>query len=179
MQTSSTFTNAGWDLNTWMFNDNAYPVFASSTSLGPPAGISISSANNQNIISWLDNNMNYSGYAIYAGTSQNPVSPNLSLVGTVSGSITSFTHNNLLNGTLYNYKIKSLGVDNTSSDFSDQYSGAPDFANKAEVEYKLNGSGSIRKAARPGETIEVKLVWKPTCSKDLMSEDAKLALDIF
>ena len=100
MQTSSTFTNAGWDLNTWMFNDNAYPVFASSTSLGPPAGISISSANNQNIISWLDNNMNYSGYAIYAGTSQNPVSPNLSLVGTVSGSITSFTHNNLLNGTL-------------------------------------------------------------------------------
>ncbi|MGB2022028.1 MAG: LamG-like jellyroll fold domain-containing protein, partial [Flavobacteriaceae bacterium] len=160
MQTSSTFTNAGWDLNTWMFNDNAYPVFASSTSLEPPAGISISSANNQNIISWLDNNMNYSGYAIYAGTSQNPVSPNLSIVGTVSGSVTSFTHTNLLNGTLYNYKIKSLGVNNTSSDFSDQYSGAPDFANKAEVQYKLNGSGSIRKAARPGETIEVKLVFE-------------------
>ena len=27
--------------------------------------------------------------------------------------------------------------------------------------------------------IEVKLVWKPSWSKDLMSEDAKLALDIF
>ena len=29
------------------------------------------------------------------------------------------------------------------------------------------------------KSIEVKLVWKPTWSKDLMSEDAKLALDIF
>ena len=29
------------------------------------------------------------------------------------------------------------------------------------------------------KTIEVKLVWKPTWTKDLMSEDAKLALDIF
>ena len=28
-------------------------------------------------------------------------------------------------------------------------------------------------------SIEVKLVWQPTWSKDLMSEDAKLALDIF
>ena len=28
-------------------------------------------------------------------------------------------------------------------------------------------------------SIEVKLVWAPTWSKDLMSEDAKLALDIF
>ena len=28
-------------------------------------------------------------------------------------------------------------------------------------------------------SIKVKLVWKPTWSKDLMSEDAKLALDIF
>ena len=28
-------------------------------------------------------------------------------------------------------------------------------------------------------SIEVKLVWRPTWSKDLMSEDAKLALDIF
>ena len=28
-------------------------------------------------------------------------------------------------------------------------------------------------------SIEVKLVWKPTWTKDLMSEDAKLALDIF
>ena len=28
-------------------------------------------------------------------------------------------------------------------------------------------------------SIEVKLVWTPTWSKDLMSEDAKLALDIF
>ena len=28
-------------------------------------------------------------------------------------------------------------------------------------------------------SIEVKLVWKPIWSKDLMSEDAKLALDIF
>ena len=28
-------------------------------------------------------------------------------------------------------------------------------------------------------SIEVKLVWEPTWSKDLMSEDAKLALDIF
>ena len=28
-------------------------------------------------------------------------------------------------------------------------------------------------------SIEVKLVWKPTWSKDLMSEDAKPALDIF
>ena len=28
-------------------------------------------------------------------------------------------------------------------------------------------------------SIEVKLVWKPAWSKDLMSEDAKLALDIF
>ena len=28
-------------------------------------------------------------------------------------------------------------------------------------------------------SIEVKLVWKPTWSKDLMTEDAKLALDIF
>jgi len=28
-------------------------------------------------------------------------------------------------------------------------------------------------------TIEVKLVWTPSWSKDLMSEDAKLALDIF
>ena len=28
-------------------------------------------------------------------------------------------------------------------------------------------------------SIEVKLVWKPTWNKDLMSEDAKLALDIF
>ena len=34
---------------------------------------------------------------------------------------------------------------------------------------KLNGLRSI----------EVKLVWKPSWSKDLMSEDAKLALDIF
>ena len=32
----------------------------------------------------------------------------------------------------------------------------------------------------PGlRSIEVKLVWKPAWSKDLMSEDAKLALDIF
>ena len=29
------------------------------------------------------------------------------------------------------------------------------------------------------KTIEVNLVWKPTWTKDLMSEDAKLALDIF
>ena len=29
------------------------------------------------------------------------------------------------------------------------------------------------------KSIEVKLVWKPAWSKDLMSEDAKLALDIF
>ena len=29
------------------------------------------------------------------------------------------------------------------------------------------------------QTIEVKLVWKPAWTKDLMSEDAKLALDIF
>ena len=29
------------------------------------------------------------------------------------------------------------------------------------------------------KTIEVKLVWKPAWTKDLMSEDAKLALDIF
>ena len=29
------------------------------------------------------------------------------------------------------------------------------------------------------KSIEVKLVWKPTWTKDLMSEDAKLALDIF
>ena len=29
------------------------------------------------------------------------------------------------------------------------------------------------------KSIEVKLVWTPTWSKDLMSEDAKLALDIF
>ena len=28
-------------------------------------------------------------------------------------------------------------------------------------------------------SIEVKLVWNPVWSKDLMSEDAKLALDIF
>ena len=28
-------------------------------------------------------------------------------------------------------------------------------------------------------SIEVKLIWKPPWSKDLMSEDAKLALDIF
>ena len=28
-------------------------------------------------------------------------------------------------------------------------------------------------------SVEVKLVWKPPWSKDLMSEDAKLALDIF
>ena len=28
-------------------------------------------------------------------------------------------------------------------------------------------------------SIEVKLVWKPAWSKDLMSDDAKLALDIF
>jgi len=28
-------------------------------------------------------------------------------------------------------------------------------------------------------SVEVKLVWTPTWSKDLMSEDAKLALDIF
>lgn len=28
-------------------------------------------------------------------------------------------------------------------------------------------------------SLEVKLVWKPTWTKDLMSEDAKLALDIF
>ena len=28
-------------------------------------------------------------------------------------------------------------------------------------------------------SIEVKLVWKPSWTKDLMSEDAKLALDIF
>ena len=28
-------------------------------------------------------------------------------------------------------------------------------------------------------SIELKLVWEPTWSKDLMSEDAKLALDIF
>ena len=28
-------------------------------------------------------------------------------------------------------------------------------------------------------SIEVKLVWKPSWSKELMSEDAKLALDIF
>jgi len=29
------------------------------------------------------------------------------------------------------------------------------------------------------KSIEVKIVWTPTWSKDLMSEDAKLALDIF
>ena len=29
------------------------------------------------------------------------------------------------------------------------------------------------------KSVEVKLVWKPTWSKDLMSDDAKLALDIF
>ena len=29
------------------------------------------------------------------------------------------------------------------------------------------------------KSVEVKLVWKPPWSKDLMSEDAKLALDIF
>ena len=29
------------------------------------------------------------------------------------------------------------------------------------------------------KSIEVKLVWKPAWSKELMSEDAKLALDIF
>ena len=29
------------------------------------------------------------------------------------------------------------------------------------------------------KTIEVKLVWKPQWTKDLMSDDAKLALDIF
>ena len=29
------------------------------------------------------------------------------------------------------------------------------------------------------QTIEVRLVWKPAWTKDLMSEDAKLALDIF
>ena len=29
------------------------------------------------------------------------------------------------------------------------------------------------------KSIEVRLVWTPTWSKDLMSEDAKLALDIF
>jgi FeS assembly SUF system protein len=29
------------------------------------------------------------------------------------------------------------------------------------------------------KSIEVKLVWKPSWNKDLMSEDAKLALDIF
>ena len=29
------------------------------------------------------------------------------------------------------------------------------------------------------KSIEVKLVWSPTWSKDLMTEDAKLALDIF
>ena len=29
------------------------------------------------------------------------------------------------------------------------------------------------------KSIEVKLVWKPIWNKDLMSEDAKLALDIF
>ena len=29
------------------------------------------------------------------------------------------------------------------------------------------------------KSIEVRLVWEPTWSKDLMSEDAKLALDIF
>ena len=28
-------------------------------------------------------------------------------------------------------------------------------------------------------SIEVKLVWEPTWNKNLMSEDAKLALDIF
>ena len=28
-------------------------------------------------------------------------------------------------------------------------------------------------------SVQVKLVWKPTWTKDLMSEDAKLALDIF
>ena len=29
------------------------------------------------------------------------------------------------------------------------------------------------------KSIEVKLVWEPAWNKDLMSEDAKLALDIF
>ena len=29
------------------------------------------------------------------------------------------------------------------------------------------------------KSVEVKLVWSPTWNKDLMSEDAKLALDIF
>ena len=29
------------------------------------------------------------------------------------------------------------------------------------------------------KSVEVKLVWEPTWNKDLMSEDAKLALDIF
>jgi len=29
------------------------------------------------------------------------------------------------------------------------------------------------------KSVEVKLIWEPTWNKDLMSEDAKLALDIF
>ena len=41
-----------------------------------------------------------------------------------------------------------------------------------------NVAKSIEKI--PGlKSIEVRLVWSPTWSKDLMSEDAKLALDIF
>ena len=42
-------------------------------------------------------------------------------------------------------------------------------ANVAKSIEKINGLRSI----------EVKLVWEPTWNKDLMSEDAKLALDIF
>jgi len=158
MKTASTFSSAGWDSSIWDLSDNAYPILLNSLSLDPPSGISVTSADGQNTIAWLPSNLDYTGYKIFGGNSSNPTSPPTTLLGTVSSSITSFTHSGLTNGSTYNYRLKSMGYNGNSSDYSNQFSGIPDFSMQADVEYRV--SGSVRKAARPGDVVEVKVVFE-------------------
>ncbi|MDB4153219.1 hypothetical protein N9605_06605, partial [Flavobacteriaceae bacterium] len=162
MKTASTFSSAGWDSSIWDLSDNAYPILLNSLSLDPPSGISVTSADGQNTIAWLPSNLDYTGYKIFGGNSSNPTSPPTTLLGTVSSSITSFTHSGLTNGSTYNYRLKSMGSNGNSSDYSNQFSGIPDFSMQADVEYRV--SGSVRKAARPGDVVEVKVIFENTPS---------------
>ena len=162
MKTASTFSSAGWDSSIWDLSDNAYPILLNSLSLDPPSGISVTSADGQNTIAWLPSNLDYTGYKIFGGNSSNPTSPPTTLLGTVSSSITSFTHSGLTNRSTYNYRLKSMGSNGNSSDYSNQFSGIPDFSMQADVEYRV--SGSVRKAARPGDVVEVKVIFENTPS---------------
>ena len=131
MQTASTFSAAGWDSNIWLLRDSDYPTLKMSSQLSAPKGLIAGPQDQKSLLSWIGSgNTSLSGYKIFGGTTANPTV----LIGTVSSSITTFTHSGLTNGTTYYYRIKAFDSNGNESSFSSGISNTP--------EYRPSGDGT-------------------------------------